>query len=1045
MTLQNNFTVYSASAGSGKTFTLVKEYLLLLLKSRRKDAFKNILAITFTNKAVAEMKNRVLEYLFELSSQDPFQDQTRLMRILTEDSKMSSEEIQKKSTEILKSILHNYAAFDISTIDRFTHKIIRTFAKDLGIPVNFDVELNTELILQEAVDRLIDRAGKDELLTEVLLDYTLSKTDDDKSWDISRDLFKFSKLLAQENHLKYITLLKNKSLGDFKKYSNKIKKEIVNTELETKRFSENFFQLLKEEDLDKDCFSGKYLYNYFSKLLNEDYNITWGAKWQTQIGETPLYPKKVDKNKQEILDRRQPEICELFYRTRKLFFKREYLQELQKNITPISLLSEINQEINAIKKERSLVLISDFNPTISSQINNQPAPFIYERLGERYSNYFIDEFQDTSQMQWENLIPLVDNVLSTEFQFREPASLTLVGDAKQSIYRFRGGKAEQFIDIYNYKTFPFQIEQKVENLPKNYRSAPEIVDFNNAFFDFISRQLENPDYKLLFAQGKQEAVKKEKGFVDVSFLECEKKEEEMELHPLKVLEILKNLESKNISKGDICILTRTRKQSYAVANCLSENGVSIVSSESLLVRNSPEVLFINSLLKFGVNPEDKTEKLFLLNYLTNKLQVTDPYPVLLENLEKNDQTFFDWLKEYHIYFSLHLLQTFSIYEAVEYIIREFKLIKTSNAYLQFYLDFVFDFTTSHPGDISVFMDYWDQKMEKLSIIAPKTADAVEVMTIHQSKGLEFPVVIYPFADTKLNDTRHDSLWLEVPEEINEIPVSYFNASLKMTNWGEKEAAAFAQLSQQNEFDNINILYVAFTRAINQLYIISNYDLDKNDQEKKDKVSGLLIGYLKSIGQWNNGFEYSFGECVKKEFENASGLHSINPTRYFSSSTSNQAVQLVTKDGALWGTHQQASLEKGNLVHGILSEIDSEEDIREAIKKYTSNKELDPDFIAEIKDAVIKIVHHKKLQTFFGKDLQIEKERDIISSKGEIFRPDRLNFYKDSVSIIDYKTGEPADTHNLQMENYANILSQMDFKVNHKILVYINEDINILFV
>ena len=1043
MTAQNKFNVYSASAGSGKTFTLVKEYLLLLLKSSRKDAFKNILAITFTNKAVAEMKERVLENLLKLSAKDQVNTPDDLMRSLIRESGMTAEDIQKKSGAILKNILHNYAAFDISTIDRFTHKIIRTFARDLGIPVNFEVELNTELVLQEAVDRLIDRAGKDELLTNVLLDYTLSKTDDDKSWDISRDLLRFSKLLAQENHSRYVALLENKSLQDFKEYSRNIKRETETTEVEIKRFAEKFFQLLKEEDLDKDCFSGKYVPGYFLKLLNANFNITWGANWQTQIEDAALYPKRLEIRKKEILDKRQPEICDLFKITQKLFFKREYLLELRKNITPLSLLSEINKEITAIKKERSLVLISDFNPTISKQINNQPAPFIYERLGERYSNYFIDEFQDTSQMQWENLIPLVDNALSGEFSFREPASLTLVGDAKQSIYRFRGGKAEQFMDIYNLKSFPFSIKQQVQDLPKNYRSAREIVDFNNTFFDFVSHQLEKPEYKSLFAEGKQEPMKKDKGFVNLSFLECRKKDDEMELHPPKVLEIIYDLETKGIPKSDICVLTRTGKQSYAIANCLSENGISIVSSESLLLQNSPEVLFVNSLLRFGVNPEDKTEKLFLLNYLTNKLGIQDPYPVLLNNLQRKNQAFFDWLQQYDIFFDLHQLQTLSLYEAVEYSIRKFKLVETSNAYLQFYLDFVFDFASNYSVDIPAFMDYWEQKKEKLSIVAPKTADAVQVMTIHKSKGLEFPVVIYPFADTKLNDTRHDSLWLTVPDEIGEIPVSYFSASSKMANWGEKEAEAYLQLSQQNEFDSINVLYVAFTRAVNQLYIISNYDVDK--QKEKEKVSDLLIGYLKSIGQWNDGLEYQIGEIVDKESDFTSQVNSSVPRHYYSSSISNQAVQLVTKEGALWNTRQQASIEKGNLIHAILAEIHSEEEVSEVIEKHISEKELEPDLIAEIKEAIMKIMHHKELKKFFGKDLQVEKERDILNSNGEIFRPDRLNFFEDKVTIIDYKTGEPSEAHKTQMQNYADLLTQMEYRVDQKILVYINEELTILFV
>ncbi|HSP41134.1 MAG TPA: UvrD-helicase domain-containing protein, partial [Gillisia sp.] len=271
MTPTNKFTVYNASAGSGKTFTLVKEYILLLLKNSRSDSYKNILAITFTNKAVAEMKSRVLINLNGLAAPECPEDCRSLLKELIKESGLPEEQIRQKSREVLKSILHNYASFDISTIDRFTHKVIRTFARDLGLPTNFEVELNNLQILQEAIDKLINRAGEDKELTKVLINFTLSKTDEDKSWDIARDIFTFSKILLYENHQQYVAALKGKTLNDFNQFSARIRNELKLTEGSLEKIAEDFFVIVNKEGLEKMDFSGGYCYSYFQKLQQKDY------------------------------------------------------------------------------------------------------------------------------------------------------------------------------------------------------------------------------------------------------------------------------------------------------------------------------------------------------------------------------------------------------------------------------------------------------------------------------------------------------------------------------------------------------------------------------------------------------------------------------------------------------------------------------------------------------------------------------------------------------------------------------------------------------
>ncbi|MCM4160154.1 DNA helicase UvrD [Antarcticibacterium flavum] len=1042
MQTPNLFRIYNASAGSGKTYTLVRDYLLLLLRSSQQDAYRNILAITFTNKAVAEMKTRVIAALYALSRDTCQPSYQNLLDDLVKETGQTDKEISVKAGKILKSILHNYASFDISTIDRFTHKIIRTFAKDLGIPVNFEVEMNTQQILQEAVDRVINRAGEDRELTRVLVNFTLTKTDEDKSWDITKDLNKFAKILLNEGNQKHLKFLKEKSLEDYRKFSDRVKSLIKTSEENIATIANHFFTIVEEGNLSKKDFKGGYVFSYFSKLKSGDYKVNFTANWQENIATDRLYAASVPQDKKDILDDRQQEIALLFDSSKTAIIRREYLRELFFTITPLSLLSEIASEMEHIKRERSLVLISDFNPTIAAQVKDQPAPFIYERLGERYRNYFIDEFQDTSQMQWTNITPLIDHALSAFSGNSEPACLTLVGDAKQSIYRFRGGKAEQFIDLYGDSN-PFNVEKEVTNLPYNYRSSREIVEFNNSFFSFLAEKFEKQDYRELFKASGQKAKKENPGYVQIDFLETENSEQEKEMQPERVFEIIQELEEKKVPKSDICILTRTRNQSFTIANFLSEKGLTIVSSESLLVSNSPEVIFINTLLEFSLNPEDKQLKWKVLKFLVEKLDVDDGHRLISTSLELDETEFFNWLEDYDLYFNLSQIRELSIFEAAEYILRSFSLVEGSNAYIQFYLDFVFEKTTGSPVSITQFLEYWEQERERLSISVPKTGNAIQIMTIHKSKGLEFPVVIYPFANTKIRDISKESLWLPLPEDLAEIPFSYFKASSKMLNWGEFEENAYQELVSQTEFDAINILYVAFTRASRHLYIISSLDLKKG-QEYEDRVSGLLIGYLKSRGLWTDSSSYYFGSTEYKVAE-IEIIDAVNPKTYISSSTQNEVVRIVTHTGSMWGSNRETAVNTGNLVHNILSETDTTKDIGPAMEKFLKKEEKDPATQTQMKELLSQVVTHPQLATYFREDAIVKRERDIISPGGEVLRPDRLNFEGNRVTILDYKTGKLQPQHREQMQQYAGTLESMGYEVEKKILIYINEEVSLSIV
>lgn len=1041
MNQSNSFTIYNASAGSGKTYTLVKEYLSILFCSGKIDSYKNILAVTFTNKAVAEMKSRIVDTLFDFSEENISNKNKILRAEIARETGKTEEEIQRTSKEILKNIIHNYASFEVSTIDGFTHRVLRTFAKDLGLPLNFEVELNTGEILQEAVDRLISKAGRDKKLTRVLVNFAIGKADDDKSWDIARDLYKIAELLTVETNQPFLQLLKEKTLVDFENLAEKVKAQNALFENAAVATAKRFFDLLEKNGIEHEDFSGKYCPKFFLKVLQKDFNVGFMAAWQQKLSNEPLYPKRVNSDKKILLDQLQPEIYGIYNQVKTEITTLEFLKAIKKNLTPLSLLSAIQDEIEIIKKERSIVLISDFNATIGKSVKDQPAPFIYERLGERYQHYFIDEFQDTSQLQWENLIPLIGHALSSQQVAPETASLTLVGDAKQSIYRWRGGKAEQFMELC-HKENPFNLEnKKIAFLPDNYRSARKIVEFNNDFFRYSARCCSNPDHKNLFENSSQNVIFGEEGYVNISFIEAENVEEELEIYPKKVLEIIRDLESRNISKSNVCILTRTGKEGIAIANYLSENEIPIISFQSLLVSRSPEVQFLTSILQFSAEGKDKSLKLAILEYLLeNRLQVENEFQFISNRIELDNQEFFDSLESFGFYFELKKVLEYSLYEAVEYCIRSFQLAPEPDAYIQFYLDFVHEATQQGESGIFEFLELWERKKDSLSIVAPEGEDAVQIMTIHKAKGLEFPIVIYPFANGRIVDVARESLWMQLPEVLaEEIPIGYLSASEKMLHWNEESFDLYTELCSQSQLDALNVLYVAMTRPAQQLYVISKMNSGKSKEIKR--ISDLFISYLDSKGIWDgNQHQYEFGSKENFVEKQHFSIDTVEQEAFYSTSTEGEGLTIVTRSGMLWDSAAATAIEKGHLLHHIFEGVNSVSDIEQVLKSAREDGLFKREEEEEIRAAIKNVVEHAELKQFFDGTSQNYNEREIISGNGKIIRPDRLNISEKNFSIIDYKTGEAKAAHKNQINDYAEVLTEMGYKVDKKILVYINEGI-----
>lgn len=1034
------FQVYNASAGSGKTFTLVKEYLKVLLNSDDIFSFQKILAITFTNKAAGEMKERVL------SSLEDFSDgkENDLFTIIVTETEVDKQTIKERSKRILNAILQNYSAFSITTIDSFTHKIIKNFAFDLGLSLNFEVEMDAVSLLNEAVDVLISKIGTDEKLTNLLIAYSLDKTDDDKSWDISRDLSEFARLLLSEEDVKHFRGLADKKLEDFTRLKASLYKHQKELKDALKNVGQDCLELLKKNDLEYKDFMRGTLPKFFADLSTKSVNIDFIKRSETikkAIENNQYYSKSTTDSVAASIEEIIPEIVRFFKKSEQIYQQFSMNKLALKSIIPLAVLNNINSELETIKEDNNIRLNAEFNQLISDNIKDQPAPFIYERIGQRFQYYFIDEMQDTSVLQWQNLIPLIANTLA-----QENSNLLLVGDGKQAIYRWRGGKAAQFIDLGSEEKNPFRVAKEIKNLETNFRSFSEIINFNNSFFQHTANFLQKESYKNLFKEGnKQLENAKKGGYVSLSFLEKEDdKEIEKVKYPQKVLEKIEQLKER-FSLNEICVLTRTRKDGVAIANYLSEKGIAIISSETLLLQNSEKVSFIIDVLKVLQNPSDEETRFEMLYFLHQHLQIKTPKNSFLKAFSKVDnQTILTSLKNEGVSFEVAAFHQLPFYEKIEAIIRGFNLVNSSDAYVQFFLDIVLE-QQRKGTDIGEFLAFWELQKDRLSIVAPESSNAVQIMTIHKSKGLEFPVVIFP-CDMDIYRQIKPKSWLnELPESYNGFNELLVDYSKSLSFVSERGLEIYKQQRAELELDNFNLLYVTLTRAIEQLHIITEKKISTKGEENTNFYSGIFINYLKQQNLWNTSvLDYSFGDdyrVSKKEQE--SSVVEIHE-KFISTPWQEHNIVLLAGASKLWNTEQGQAIDFGNLLHEIFAKIIHKKDVDMIVNHYHQQGVLNDKQTAFIKQRINQVVEHPKLVTYFTDEFIVYNEREIVAIDHQIVIPDRLVFLdKMEVVIIDYKTGSPALEHHQQLLKYENVLKTMNFKVDKKILIYINEEINIV--
>jgi ATP-dependent exoDNAse (exonuclease V) beta subunit len=1041
--IASNFQVYNASAGSGKTFTLVKEYLKVVLNSDDRYKFQSILAITFTNKAAAEMKARILDNL-QLFSEG---DENDLFIKLLEETNLEKQTIQDRSSQILEAVLRNYSAFGITTIDSFTHKIIKSFAFDLGLNLNFEVELDSETLLNQAVAVLISKIGVENDVTNTLIDFSLEKAKEDKSWDISHDLNDVAKILLNDEDAKHFKTLRSKTISDFTSLKKKLTKSQKTLKLRFSEIGEEGLSIIGNTSLKDNDFYYSLIPKHFSSLSTpEKAKFFDESKLKQRIEENLFYAKSKPDEVKSIIEEILPELLQLYDESEKLYEQFTLNQLVLKSLIPLAVLTKINAELSTIKEENNIRLISEFNQLISNNIKEEPAPFIYERIGQKYMHYFIDEMQDTSVLQWQNLIPLIDNALS-----QENSNLLLVGDGKQAIYRWRGGKAEQFIKLGSEnqnetRSNPFQTHKEIKGLDTNYRSYSEVIEFNNSFFQYVSNYFQSPMYQQLFVEGNaQKITKKVGGFVSIDFLEKETDKEENDLkYAKKVLETILNLDS-NFSRKEVCVLVRKKKEGVTIANYLSENGVDIVSSETLLIQNSKKVNFIIDVLQVIQHPKDHSAWMQLIYFLYSHLKIELEIHSFITSFDiKKENDFFVKIKDFGIEFNLENFNQIPFYEKIEEIIRAFKLTEISDAYLQFFLDIVFE-QQKRGTDVQQFLDFWECKKEKLSIVAPEAEDAVQIMTIHKSKGLEFPVVIFPYNIDIYQQINPKSWITELPieefEGFRELLIAA-NKSIKYAGKSGEDIYNFQR--EELELDSFNLLYVALTRSVEQLYVITEKTISPKGDVNSKYTSGVLINYLHTIGEWSEEkINYTFGDRKKVSKNTIEKSKTTIQDQFVSNPWQQHNIYMVANSSKLWETEQGRAIKYGNLIHEMFSKIITNKDVEKVLHQYVNQGLISFDDSSKIRGILDEVVKHPKLEEYYKENVVVYNEREITTEDNQVVIPDRLVFNTQSeVTIIDYKTGKHSKSYHQQLLQYEKVLKSMNFNVVKKLLIYINDEITI---
>ncbi|MGV8018462.1 MAG: UvrD-helicase domain-containing protein [Ignavibacteria bacterium] len=1048
--MTKNLKIFQASAGSGKTRTLVKEYLAIVLANPA--AYKSTLAITFTNKATEEMKSRVVDYLIALSRGNEKQLAAELTDELNKKGrKLSENDIAGLSAEVLKNILHDYSNFHISTIDSFCIKVLRSFAKELGLPVGFDIELDTDKVLEDITAKLLDKLGADEELAKYFDDYILYRLGENSTWNVANDLKEIGAEIFGEEYWRKKLESKDDVYGDRNKTAalikeiNKIKYSFENY------FESNAKKLVSRIDsngLSHNDFAGKSrgAYAYLQRILNKFEYAPYEGMRTVILKDGDLMKTKnplsasINKTVREMVNYYDKNLA-------------AYITAcaVVKTIYNIGIFSDLLSLLEEYRRDNRVMISADVNNLLRTLISDDISPFIYEKIGTRIRSIMIDEFQDTSRFQWNNLKPLVVNALS------ERNTALIVGDVKQSIYRWRNGDMRLLLEGVEKDLKAFSEMLSKETLKTNFRSHKNIVDFNNRFFKTLIANFSNDDDNYLNdylrdsyeeqSLVQNENGKKNDGYVKINVFPYDKESEtggnlQSEQY---TREILKELKSDGYKPSDVMVLVRTGSESISISNLISSEGYDVVSERSLLVKSSSAVRMLVYLLKYISDNRNHLAKTgALYNYCLTNPGKADALKSFKSGWEETDKMFADtmppgFFRDGDKKRVNSVLNDLAVYDLTEHLINIFGLDKNADPYLIKFLDAVFRYSKENDSDVTSFLEYWKSNQEKLSIDIPENAGGIRVMTIHKAKGLQGKVVIIPYANWELDVNGNRSRMWASSDKTPFNKASGFFVKTQKDLSESYFASDYITESSLTRLDNVNLLYVAFTRPSERLYV--NVPVKRNTGIA-NRIAGALNSAPELSKNFNdNVFEFGVKKSADELREKSTGEYFVNV---------NERNELVSE---LWyrktiikpayrklKTEQQHSVKinRGVLIHELLSGLRSANDVGECIKSAHLNGLITSSETEEYKNLLIQIVTDRKVKEWFDESKTVMTESEILTKEGIILRPDRVLVNDSEAVIIDYKTGRERKEHAEQLNEYESVLRLMGYGDVKKYILYIGD-------
>lgn len=1053
--MSSSYTVINASAGSGKTYALVQRLLKICLRyPDQPSSIRHILALTFTNKAANEMKERILTWLQKFSSED-YETNNDLKGIQEqlekEGIRVTMQDLHFRSQKILDYVLHNYSTLNIGTIDKFNSKLVRSFSYELGLAQNFNLEINAEPFLLEAVDKMLDEIGSNKTVSGAFMDFVTYSLDNSERVNLNQTLYKSAKEYVKDKH--YFWLDKSKDFG-WEQYETEkaaLRKSTKELYREALLLAENGVNLLEEKGISSGDFAGgnkdglgKFFYEVlkFYRKERKDFPFPGNEATAQERFESGASAKGASKEDEifSILGylinlRREIIAC---------YINIQRQEKILKAILPLTVNKDIQNKLAEIEEENDLVLLPKFNVMIHENLSDEPSAFIYEKVGTKFSHYFFDEFQDTSTLQWQNFLPLRDHTIASENM-----TFTMVGDPKQSIYRFRGGDSELMLSIIN-KEEKAQKEAEVENLEFNWRSGRNIVDFNNRLYSYLSMQ-DIPAHREIFGTGAQQHSKADfDGRVRINLIENSKREDFYREVSEKMREDIQSCLEQGYRFSDITILCRGNKEIFNYSQLLGNLQVNIngenvyiktISESGLTLNLSNTLIALTEFLRWEQNPKNLQFLVKMMYYLniSGRVEMKDFSAEMAEILQQNNRTEIrNFIRhKYQLDLKKENVLQLNLYNFIETYLHEFSVKNRETDFLLNFLEMLHAFSQNAGSTIKDFLKYWDEEGGEQSIQQSENVDAIQVMTVHKSKGLEFPVVLLPMQNDNKDGTF--SAWLDSESEESICAVNVDAFPQVLGNYDENIQNFNAENIYKNKIDRYCIQYVATTRAVEQMF----FYLEKPGKQNHLEVFSFIEG---NIPRSESGEPLSSFDIYPVQAEN---LHK-RKTKEKKEEFKKEEIRFIdreteNKDAITTATpskNYQNRVEKvriGIFTHEILSQIVTDEDVSSVLESYVLEGIITEEEKTDIAERISQVTKNPAYSAYFNGTNKVINERDImISENGSsaIVRPDRLIDTGNGFIIIDFKTGAEQEKYQIQLDEYAAVLEKLGRKVLKTEIIYV---------